>query len=198
MKIVVGLGNPGKKYEFTRHNVGWWVLDHLADVWRFDGWRSDGDAMVADGRVGESRVRLVKPQTFMNLSGVAIRPYMRRLGWAGLQDLLVIVDDVAIPLGTWRLRAAGSAGGHNGLKSIEATLGTKDYARLRVGILPPTDGQRQVGDLADFVLDRFGSDEAEVVTGLLPRLAEVTDVWVRHGIQRAMNPAPNARRDSDP
>ena len=197
MKVVVGLGNPGQKYELTRHNVGWWVLDHLADVWRFDGWRKDGDAMVADGRVGESRVRLVKPQTFMNLSGVAIRPYMRRLGWAGLQDLLVVVDDVAIPLGTWRLRAAGSAGGHNGLKSIEATLGTRDYARLRVGILP-TDPNRRIDDLADFVLDRFDSDEADVVTGLLPRLAEVTDIWVRDGIQRAMNPAPTPRRTSDP
>ena len=197
MKVVVGLGNPGQKYELTRHNVGWWVLDHLADVWRFDGWRKDGDAMVADGRVGETRVRLVKPQTYMNLSGVAIRPYMRRLGWAGLQDLLVIVDDVAIPLGTWRLRAAGSAGGHNGLKSIEATLGTRDYARLRVGILP-TDANRQIDDLADFVLDRFDSDEADVVTGLLPRLAEVTDIWVRDGIQRAMNPAPSPRRAPDP
>lgn len=196
MKVVVGLGNPGRKYERTRHNVGWWVLDHLATTWRFEEWRSDGDSVIADGRVGETRVRLVKPQTYMNLSGVAIRPYMRRLGWAGLQDLLVIVDDIAIPLGTWRLRAAGSAGGHNGLKSIEATLGTKEYARLRVGILP-TDADRRIGDLADFVLDQFGDDEAEVVIALLPRLAEVTDIWVRDGIQRAMNTAPRPRRAPD-
>ncbi|MBK6487661.1 MAG: aminoacyl-tRNA hydrolase, partial [Gemmatimonadetes bacterium] len=124
MKVVVGLGNPGRKYEGTRHNVGWWALDHLADVWRIEGWQAEGEALVAEGRIADERVRLVKPQTFMNLSGVALRPYMRRLEWSGLRQLLVLVDEVAIPLGTFRLRAAGSAGGHNGLKSIEATLGT--------------------------------------------------------------------------
>ena len=176
MKVIVGLGNPGKKYEMTRHNVGWWVLDHLADVWHFDAWRKDGEAVVADGRIGSARARLVKPQTFMNLSGVAIRPYTRRLGWSGLQDLLVLVDDVAIPLGTHRLRRSGSAGGHNGLKSIEATLGTRDYARLRVGIAPAA-ATRAIGDLADFVLERFGQDERQVVLDLMPTLTSAVEAW---------------------
>jgi PTH1 family peptidyl-tRNA hydrolase len=186
VKVVVGLGNPGRKYEGTRHNVGWWALDHLADVWHFDGWQPVGDALVAEGRVADERVRLLKPQTFMNLSGAALRPYLRRLEFTGLQDLLVLVDEVAIPLGTMRLRAAGSAGGHNGLKSIEATLGTPAYARLRIGIAP-LDATRQVGDLADFVLDDFAPDEREVVIGLLPRIADAVDCWAREGIQKAMN-----------
>jgi len=186
VKVVVGLGNPGRKYEGTRHNVGWWALDHLADVWRIEGWQAEGEALVAEGRIADERVRLVKPQTFMNLSGVALRPYMRRLEWSGLQQLLVLVDEVAIPLGTFRLRAAGSAGGHNGLKSIEATLGTREYARLRIGIAP-LDDQRQVGDLADFVLDAFDEDERRVVTDLLPRIADAVDCWAREGIQMAMN-----------
>jgi len=186
VKVIVGLGNPGRKYEGTRHNVGWWALDHLADVWHFERWRGDGESVVADGRLGDQRVRLVKPQTFMNLSGAALRPYMRRLGWSGLQDLLVLVDEVAIPLGTFRLRASGSAGGHNGLKSIEATLGTRDYARLRIGIAP-IDEHRQVGDLADFVLDRFGQEERAVVSALLSRITDAVECWVREGIQTAMN-----------
>ena len=186
MKVIIGLGNPGRKYDGTRHNVGWWALDHLADVWHFSGWRSDGDASVVEGRLGELRVQLVKPQTFMNLSGAALRPYMRRLEWSGLQDLLVLVDDVAIPVGTFRLRASGSAGGHNGLKSIEATLGTRDYARLRIGI-GPIDAQREVGDLADFVLDRFGQDERTIISDLLPRIVDAVDCWVHEGVAKAMS-----------
>ncbi len=194
MKVIVGLGNPGRRYEETRHNVGWWALDHLADVWHFDGWRAEGDALMVEGRVGEQRVRLLKPQTYMNLSGVALRPYLRRLEWSGLQDLLVLVDEMAIPLGTFRLRATGSAGGHNGLKSIEATLGTREYARLRIGIAP-LDPERQVGDLADFVLDVFAEDERKVVRDLLPRIADAVDCWAREGILQAMN-AYNRKVDS--
>ncbi len=194
MKLIVGLGNPGRRYEETRHNVGWWALDHLADVWHFEGWRADGDALMVEGRVAEERVRLVKPQTYMNLSGVALRPYLRRLEWSGLQDLLVVVDEVAIPLGTFRLRATGSAGGHNGLKSIEATLGTRDYARLRIGIAP-LDPARQVGDLADFVLDPFEAAEQKVVRDLLPRIGDAVECWAREGIQPAMN-AYNRKVDS--
>lgn len=194
MKLIVGLGNPGRRYEETRHNVGWWALDHLADVWHFEGWRAEGDALLVEGRVAEEQVRLVKPQTYMNLSGVALRPYLRRLEWSGLQDLLVVVDEVAIPLGTFRLRATGSAGGHNGLKSIEATLGTRDYARLRIGIAP-LDPARQVADLADFVLDPFEAAEQKVVRDLLPRIGDAVECWAREGIQPAMN-AYNRKVDS--
>lgn len=186
MKLVVGLGNPGKRYERTRHNVGWWILDHLAGVWRFDAWRRDGDALTADGRHGGQRVRLLKPQTFMNLSGAALRPYLRRETWHVTTDLLVVVDEVALPLGSLRLRARGSAGGHNGLKSIEAIVGTQDYARLRIGI-KPVEEEREVGDLADFVLDAFGKGEAEAVKALYPTVEELVETWIGEGAEAAMN-----------
>ena len=187
VKVIVGLGNPGKEYERTRHNVGWWVVDHLADVWRLEAWRRDGAARVAGGAVTSppQRLRLVKPQTFMNLSGAALRPYVRRAGWSAQHDLLVILDDVALPVGRYRFRARGSSGGHNGLKSIQGTLGHQDYARLRVGIGPPEDRRR--GDLADYVLDDFGKAETAAVRELLPELVEAVEVWMREGIEATMN-----------
>ena len=185
MKVIVGLGNPGKEYARTRHNVGWWVVDHLADVWRFDGWKKDGQALVSNGTLRGTRVRLVKPLTYMNLSGAVLAPYRRRLTWSAKSDLLAIVDDVAIPVGTFRLRAKGSAGGHNGLKSIQAALDSMDYARLRVGIRPE-DERRMQGDLADFVLDEFGRLDAAAVEELLPRMTEAVEVWVNEGAEAAM------------
>jgi PTH1 family peptidyl-tRNA hydrolase len=186
MKVIMGLGNPGREYEATRHNVGWWVVDHLADVWRFDGFRRDGDSMVTQGQVGSVRVRLVKPQTYMNLSGQALKPYLRRPFWSAASDLLVVVDEVALPLGSYRLRSRGSAGGHNGLKSIERALGSQDYARLRIGIAP-NDERRAIGDLAEFVLAPFGKTErAEIIT-LMPRFTDAAELWLRDGIGVAMN-----------
>ncbi len=185
MKVIVGLGNPGKEYARTRHNVGWWVVDHLADVWRFDGWKKDGQALVSNGMLRGTRVRLVKPLTYMNLSGAVLAPYRRRLTWSAKSDLLAIVDDVAIPVGTFRLRAKGSAGGHSGLKSIQAALDSMDYARLRVGIRPE-DERRMQGDLADFVLDEFGRLDAAAVQELLPRITEAVEVWVQEGAEAAM------------
>ena len=137
MKLILGLGNPGRSYEQTRHNVGWWVLDHLADVWHLGGWRQDGQALVTSGRVDSINVRLMKPLTYMNLSGKVLVPYLRRPFWSPATDLLVVVDDVALPLGRYRLRARGSAGGHNGLKSVEQAIGSREYPRLRIGIHPP-------------------------------------------------------------
>jgi PTH1 family peptidyl-tRNA hydrolase len=185
MKVIVGLGNPGKEYERTRHNVGWWVLDHLADVWRFEGWRRDGDARVASGQVGAASVRLVKPQTYMNLSGAVLRPYLRRAGWSPQHDLLVILDEAALSLGTIRFRARGSSAGHNGLKSIEGALGHQDYARLRIGIAPPPGRHR--GNLADYVLSEFGKSDAKVVEELMPTFVEAMETWIRDGIEPVMN-----------
>jgi PTH1 family peptidyl-tRNA hydrolase len=186
VKVVLGLGNPGQEYERTRHNVGWWVVDHLADVWRFEGWRKDGESRVATGMVGSQRVRLVKPLTYMNLSGAVLRPYLRREGFSAARDLLVVVDEVALPLGRYRFRARGSAGGHNGLKSIEGAVGSQDYARLRIGIRPD-EAHRRLGNLADFVLDDFGKGEAEVVRELLPELREAIELWLTDGIVAVMN-----------
>ena len=161
MKVIVGLGNPGKDYERTRHNVGWWVVDHLADVWRFDGWKKEKEARIATGMVGTAKVRLIKPLTYMNLSGAVLRPYLRRPFWAPATDLMIIVDEAALPLGRYRFRAKGSAGGHNGLKSIEAAVKSQEYPRLRIGIAP--EEPRRRGDLSDFVLDEFGKREEVVI-----------------------------------
>jgi peptidyl-tRNA hydrolase, PTH1 family len=185
LKVILGLGNPGREYEQTRHNVGWWVLDHLADVWRLDGWRRDGETLTLSGTFAGQPVRLVKPQTYMNLSGQVLRPYLRRPAWSAASDLMVIVDEVAIPLGTYRLRARGSAGGHNGLKDVERALGTQVYPRLRVGIKP--GDERRVGDLSNFVLSPFGKDERSIVVDLLPRLQDAIEIWMRDGIVTAMN-----------
>ena len=116
VKLVVGLGNPGREYEATRHNVGWMLLDHLADAWGVDSWRRDGEARVGDARLGNVRVRLLKPLTYMNLSGHVLRPYLRRDEWASASDLLVVVDEVALPLGRYRCRTR-EPGGHNGLRA---------------------------------------------------------------------------------
>jgi len=185
LKVILGLGNPGREYEQTRHNVGWWVLDHLADVWRLSGWRRDGETLTLAGTVDGQPVRLVKPTTYMNLSGQVLRPYLRRPAWSAASDLMVVVDEVAIPLGTYRLRARGSAGGHNGLKDVERALGSQVYPRLRIGI-QPTD-PRRVGNLSDFVLSTFGKDERGVVEELLPRLQDAIEIWLRDGILKAMN-----------
>ncbi len=185
MKVILGLGNPGREYEQTRHNVGWWVLDHLADVWRLAGWRRDGETLTLGGTFAGQPVRLVKPQTYMNLSGQVLRPYLRRPAWSAASDLMVIVDEVAIPLGTYRLRARGSAGGHNGLKDVERALGAQVYPRLRVGIRPADE--RRIGDLSNFVLSPFGKDERSVVVDLLPRLQDAIEIWMRDGIVTAMN-----------
>lgn len=186
MKVIVGLGNPGREYERTRHNVGWWVVDHLAEAWRFDGWKKDGPARVAGGLVHGKRVRLVKPQTYMNLSGEALRPYAHRPFFAIPNDLLVVVDEVAFPPGRYRFRETGSAGGHNGLKSVEQHLGTRDYGRLRIGVGPPEDRERNV-TLSDYVLSPMGKADAAAIRDLLPELTAAVELWLTEGMKAVMN-----------
>lgn len=186
VKVILGLGNPGREYALTRHNVGWWVLDHLASEWDFNAWKHDGDALVASGLVGTVKTRLVKPQTYMNLSGAALRPYLGRPSWEPASDLLVVADDVALPLGRFRIRASGSSGGHNGLKSIEGALQSRDYPRLRIGI-EPRDARRRHGSLSDFVLDTFGVDERACILERLPILTDAIALALRQGVGAAMN-----------
>ena len=186
MKLIVGLGNPGREYANTRHNVGWWFVDALAETWHFDGWRKDNDALVSAGVVNGMQVRLLKPQTYMNLSGDALRPYTRRPFWSGASDLLVVVDDVALPVGRYRLRAKGSAGGHNGLKHIEHTLKSNEYARLRIGV-GPGENRSFNGALADYVLSPVGKMEREEIVSLFPALTRATERWMKDGILAAMN-----------
>ncbi|MFN2603782.1 MAG: aminoacyl-tRNA hydrolase [Gemmatimonadaceae bacterium] len=187
MKVILGLGNPGRQYEATRHNVGWWLLDHLAGGWRFDGWKRDGEAMITTAIVHGTRVRMIKPLTYMNLSGGVLRNYLRRTLWSASNDLLVVVDEVQIPVGRYRLRARGSAGGHNGLKSVEQAIGNQEYARLRIGVGPSEERRGIYKDLADFVLAPFARDEREDVLALMPSLENMVDIWIREGVERAMN-----------
>ncbi len=187
MKVILGLGNPGKEYEHTRHNAGWWLVDYLADRWHFDGWKKDGQAKVAPGHLAgvKETVRLVKPQTFMNLSGGVLVQYARRPFWSAGSDLLVLVDDVAIPAGTWRIRAEGGAGGHNGLKSLQQALGTQQYARLRIGVGDPQ--RAPGGPLTDFVLGAVGKRDTQAIRALFPVMAEAIEAWVRAGMKAALD-----------
>ena len=187
MKVIVGLGNPGREYAATRHNVGWWLIDHLADVWHFDGWKKDGESHVASGTVGNVKVRLVKPQTFMNLSGQALKPYLRRPFWSAAKDLLIVVDEVQLPVGRMRIRPRGSAGGHNGLKSIEHALDSQEYARLRIGVGPSEERKGVYPNLADFVLAPFARDEREDILAMMPGLTASVETWLRDGAEKAMN-----------
>lgn len=186
MKVILGLGNPGKEYAKTRHNVGFWMADFLAETWRFDGWRKDGEALTTSGLVGNVKVRLVKPQTYMNLSGAVLKPWLRRPFWSARTDLMVVVDEVQLGTGTYRFRARGSAGGHNGLKSVEQALKSQEYPRLRIGV-GPAEPERRIGDLADYVLGDFGKGEAEAVRALLPTLETALRRWTAEGIERVMN-----------
>jgi peptidyl-tRNA hydrolase, PTH1 family len=187
LKVIVGLGNPGREYAATRHNVGWWLIDHLADVWHFDGWKKDGESHAANGTVGGVKVRLVKPQTFMNLSGQALKNFVRRPFWSPAKDLLIVVDEVQLPVGRIRIRPRGSAGGHNGLKSVEHALGTQEYARLRIGVGPSEERKGIYKDLADFVLSPFARDEREDVLALMPQLTATAETWLHEGVEKAMN-----------
>ena len=183
MKWIVGLGNPGAEYDETRHNVGWWVLDRLAYDWGFGAFRREGRARVASGRVGGERVRLIKPTTFMNRSGAVVAPLRSQEDFTPSEDLLVVVDDAAIDVAKVRFRPGGSAGGHNGLKSIQAALGTKEYGRLRIGVGRCPNGV----DLAEWVLEPMPKEDEELVVQLLPGLTEAVESWVTEGMQATMS-----------
>jgi PTH1 family peptidyl-tRNA hydrolase len=179
----VGLGNPGPEYSETRHNAGFRLADHLAGRWRLGPWRRAERARAVEGSWNGDAVRLLLPTTYMNRSGAALAPLRALPDFDPSRDLLVLVDDVALPMGRFRLRGAGSAGGHNGLKSIEGSLQRQDYARLRIGVGPPPTG---LDDLADFVLAEFTREERETLAGLLDPMAEAVECWLDEGIERAM------------
>lgn len=190
MKLVFGLGNPGSAYAGTRHNVGFMTMDRLAAAAGYHPAGTKFQAEVAEGMEGEEKVLLVKPQTFMNLSGRTVRQAVDFFKLE-LTDLLVVTDDVNLPLGTLRLRGSGSAGGHNGLKDIERMLASQDYPRLRLGVSGPSEHQ----DLADYVLARFRPSELDMVEEMIADAAEVVRCWIKQGLAPAMNRA-NARKKS--
>ena len=181
MKVIVGLGNPGKEYERTRHNVGWWVVDHLADVWHFDGWRRTARRASRAGIVGSAKVRLVKPQTYMNLSGAVLAPYLRRAVLVARRRIcMVVVDEVALPrrdaiafAREGQRRRPQWAQEHRG-----DTCKSQDYPRLRIGIAPERSGAA-IGDLADYVLGDFGKHERRGGRELMPPLTDALELWSR-------------------
>jgi peptidyl-tRNA hydrolase, PTH1 family len=180
----VGLGNPGPEYEDTRHNAGFRLADRLVARWEFPQFRRGDRARETQGTWQSAPVRILKPQTYMNRSGAAIAPLRTLPDFDPSQHLLILVDDVALPVGRFRLRGAGSAGGHNGLKSIEGVLQRQDYARLRIGVGPAPEG---LDDLADFVLDDFSGEERDKITELLDPMTEAVETWLQDGIEVAMN-----------
>jgi len=181
MKIVVGLGNPGRQYEETRHNVGWMVLDRVAERAGWTGHvRARDAASTVRGRYNGLDLVLVKPTTYMNLSGVAVRKALAR-EHVPLEDLLVVVDDFDLPLGKLRIREQGSAGTHNGLRSVVGELGSQKFARLRVGIGEPSR------DAIDHVLTRFSPDERRLLDEVLNAAADAVEDWARDGAARAAN-----------
>jgi len=181
VKVVVGLGNPGSQYAGTRHNVGWLVMDRLAERAGWDGrGRQRDSSNVVGGRYRGLDLTLVKPLTYMNDSGLAVRKVMAR-EHAPLSDILVVADDFALPFGKLRFREAGSHGGHNGLRSIIDELGTEKFARLRVGIGDP------VRDARDHVLSRFEPDETQRLDELLDAAADAVEGWARDGTSKAAN-----------
>lgn len=180
----MGLGNPGPEYAATRHNAGFRLADFLAARWQFPPWRRDGVVRLTEGTRQHEPVRLIKPLTYMNRSGAALAPLRSLPGFEPARDLLVLVDDVALPVGRFRLRGFGSSGGHNGLKSIEGALRGRDYPRLRIGVGPVPEG---LDELAEFVLDRFDADERDTLDGLQAPMAEAVECWLDEGIEPAMN-----------
>ena len=183
MKLVAGLGNPGREYAGTRHNVGFEVMDLLARRHHLP-WpaKLDGSSVEARWRRPDADVLLVKPLTYMNLSGRAVSE-LARFYKIDLPDVLVVTDDVNLPLGRLRARASGSEGGHNGLRSIAESFGTIDYARLRIGV-GRGDLRR---DLADHVLARFEPDEQAGMEDAIARAADAVEVWISDGLARVMN-----------
>lgn len=182
MKVVVGLGNPGPKYAGTRHNVGYAVVDYLAAGPGVSSFRGRFQSQVAEMSEGGEPVLLVKPETFMNLSGRAVR---RILDFYKLEvrDFLIVCDDIALPVGKLRVRAKGSDGGQKGLRSIQEQLGTAEYARLRIGVGSPGE----YVDAADYVLSRFAPGERPVIEDAIAAAAQGVLLWVRQGIDVCMN-----------
>ncbi|HYH94282.1 MAG TPA: aminoacyl-tRNA hydrolase [Candidatus Saccharimonadales bacterium] len=181
MKLVVGLGNPGSQYAGTRHNVGFLVMDRLAERAGWDGrGRQRDSSTIVGGRYRGLDLTLVKPLTYMNESGQAVRKVLAR-EHAPLGDVLIVADDFALPFGKLRFREAGSHGGHNGLRSIIDDLGTEKFSRLRVGIGDPVRNAR------DHVLSKFAPDEVQRLDELIDAAADGVEAWARDGTSKAAN-----------
>jgi len=191
MKIVVGLGNPGKKYDNTRHNIGFAVIDSLAAGPGVNRSPERFDSQVAEWMEDAEKILLLKPQTFMNLSGRAVRQAVD-FYQVEVADVLVICDDMALPLGQLRFRARGTHGGHNGLRDIQNHLGTTEYSRLRIGVGDPGEHS----DAVDHVLGKFRPSEKPAIEDAVQKAVQGVVLWVRQGIGKCMNQY-NAKKEKD-
>lgn len=183
MKMFAGLGNPGAEYAATRHNVGFMLADALAARWDAAGWRTKQDALIAEARLGAEKILLVKPLTYMNESGRAVGPL---LSWYKLEpnDLIVAHDDMDLPVGTIRLRKKGSAGGHNGMKSILYHVQDENFPRVRIGVGHPVHGRDQV---IRHVLSPFSNEDAQKIREAIEYLLPAVECIVTEGVDMAMN-----------
>lgn len=191
MYVIAGLGNPGRKYEKTRHNMGFLVLDEFADRHGIKVSKIKHKALVGEGRVGGEKVLLVKPQTYMNLSGESLREVMSYYD-VPIKNLIVVYDDLDIGAGALRIRKKGSAGSHNGMKSVIYQLQSDDFPRVRVGI-----GAGSGMDWKDFVTGRVSGDEADILAKAVGRAAEALDCILEDGIDIAMNRFNTSRKASE-
>ncbi|MGI5968360.1 MAG: aminoacyl-tRNA hydrolase [Lachnospiraceae bacterium] len=183
MYIIAGLGNPGRQYAGTRHNMGFNVVTRIADDYKMQITIKEHKALCAKGFIGGKKVLLALPQTYMNLSGESIRELVNYYKIDPETELMVIYDDISMDVGRIRMRAKGSAGGHNGIKNIIAELGTDVFPRMKVGV-----GEKPKGwDLADYVLGRFSDEENEVMRRMLAKGSDACRDFILYGIQEAMN-----------
>ncbi|WP_074543971.1 MULTISPECIES: aminoacyl-tRNA hydrolase [unclassified Bacillus cereus group] len=182
MKLIVGLGNPGREYELTRHNIGFMAIDELAKRWNISLNEQKFKGVFGAGFVNGEKVILLKPLTYMNLSGESIRPLMDYYK-IDVEDFVVLYDDLDIPVGKLRLRMKGSAGGHNGVKSTISHLGTQEFQRIRMGIDRPKNGMKVV----DYVLARFTSEEIPDVNHSIEKAADACEEWLNKPFLQIMN-----------
>lgn len=179
--LIVGLGNPGAQYERTRHNLGFMLIDRLAREFQTQVRREECRALIGRAEIGDQTAELVKPQTYMNLSGQSVSCLLKKSN-RNREKLFVVVDDLALPLGSIRLRPKGSAGGHNGLKSINECLHTQDYIRLRIGMQPT----HRIADTKRFVLENFSKDDFDTLEKVLDDSVAAVRTVLTDGIEKAM------------
>jgi PTH1 family peptidyl-tRNA hydrolase len=183
MKLIVGLGNPGREYEATRHNLGFMLIDRLSERAGCKRFRDESNAKVAEVTLARARVLLVKPQTYMNLSGNSVRPLLERYGEGDAANLIVASDEAALPFGMIRVRGRGSAGGQKGLKSIIERIGSQEFPRVRLGVKP----DHPVSDLSSFVLSPIPKRDREALDRMLDRAADAVEAILIEGVERAMS-----------
>jgi PTH1 family peptidyl-tRNA hydrolase len=183
VKLIVGLGNPGIEYQFTPHNLGFLTVDRLAERWRIEVKNRHCQALTARKTVAEHEVLLAKPETYMNLSGLAVRELSQEYEVRPEQDLIVIYDELDLPFGAIRIRPRGGTAGHNGMESIVGALGTEEFLRVRLGIAP----ERKVADGARYVLGQFRRSQYKAVDQMLDRAADAVEAILQENAAAAMN-----------